>query len=439
MANVTPPSCGWPKLYPGPNVTAARGGRLSVQPNQPSIPGPTELGRLVLVSTRRKLLAEIIDSLMQGTQFLALTGAPGAGKTTMAAAIHEELNRHSVLVRRIDGCRGTGIHLRTIMSQFLDKPEADVGADDVERLFYVMTERETPDERLALIIDDAERLLPDALAYLRLLVSVALERMPQIVFIGAPSFWDIADQLTEAGFKDLITARFVLEPPRHTPRPVLDQGALDAMAPERDRTQVTSAVVDAAAARLADGTANSVADGLVPRLDLGIKAATTPALALTLVPELSTLRPDRSVARITSAAAVFVGAIGVATYWLAPFGIDGIGTAGRAAGGHRDGAAATSPLSPEATLQVRLPSSASALQAQSDAPDFDSGSAFPISTLVPGAESIKTPVLGPKLHPAADRPVARAGTVRSQERPGDYVSSPSKGIWLFPPNVNGGG
>jgi hypothetical protein len=198
-----------------------------------------------------------------------------------------------------------------------------------------------------------------------------------------------------------------------------------------------TAVVDAATARLADGTASSVADGLVPRLDLGIKAAKTPALVPTLVPELSTLRPDRSVARITSAAAVFVGAIGVATYWLAPFGIDRIWTAGRAAGGHRDGAAATSPLSPDATIQVRLPSSASALQAQSDAPDFDS--ALPISALVATPGSIRTSVLGPKIRPAADRPVARAGTVRSQERPGDYMSSPSKGIWLFPPNVNGGG
>ena len=53
---------------------------MSVQPNQPSISGPTELGRLVLVGARRKLLAEIVDSLMQGTQFLALTGAPGVGK-----------------------------------------------------------------------------------------------------------------------------------------------------------------------------------------------------------------------------------------------------------------------------------------------------------------------------------------------------------------------
>ena len=386
------------KLHPGLNVTAASGGRLSVQPNQPFVSGPTEQGRLVLVGARRKLLAEIVDSLMQGTQFLALTGAPGVGKTTMAAAIHEELNQHSVLVRRIDGCHGTGIHLRTIMSQFLDKPEADVDADDVERLFYVMTERETPDERLALIIDDAERLLPDALAYLRLLVSVALERMPQIVFIGAPSFWDIADQLTEAGFKDLITARFVLEPPRHTPRPALDQRTR-CDSHRQNQTQVTAAVADAAAARLEGGTASSVADGLVPRLELGFEAPTTPALVRdvpTLVPELSTLRPDRSVARITSAAAVLVGAIGVGTYWLAPFGIDRIWTEGRAAVGHRDGAEVVSPSSPDATLQVRLPFSASALQAQSDAPDFDSESALPISTLVPTPGSIKTSVLGPE-------------------------------------------
>ena len=425
---------------------------MSVQPNQPSISGPTELGRLVPVGAHRKLLDEIVDSLMEGTQFLALTGTPGVGKTTMAAAIHEELNKHSVLVRRVDGCRGTGIHLRTIMSQFLDKPEADVGADDVERLFYVMTERETPDERLALIIDDAERLLPDALAYLRLLVSVALERMPQIVFIGAPSFWDIAGQLTEAGFKDLITARFVLEPLnstetfeateqvisalRHTPRPVLDQGALNAIATERDQTQMTAAVIDAAAARLAGGTASPVADGLVPRLELGIKAATTPALARdvpTLVPELITLRPDRSVARITSAAAALVGAIGVATYWLAPFGIDRIWTEGRAAVGHPDGAEAASPVSPDATIQVRLPFSASALQAQSDAPDFDSESAFPISTLVPTPRSINTSVLGPKICPGADSPIAKAGTLWLQERAGDHVRLFIQRYLAFPP------
>ena len=73
-----------------------------------------------------------------------------------------------------------------------------------------MTEREAPDAGLVLIVDDAEQLLPDAIGYLRLLASVAMERMPQIVFVGDPSFWDIADQAAQAGFSDLITARFEL-------------------------------------------------------------------------------------------------------------------------------------------------------------------------------------------------------------------------------------
>ena len=411
-----------------------------------------EPDRLVRVSAHRELLDEIIDSLMQGTQFLALTGTPRVGKPTMAAAIHEELNKRSVPVRRVDGCRGTGIHLRTIMSQFLGKSEADVDADDIERLFYAMTERETPNERRALIIDDAERLLPDALAYLRLLVSVAQERMPQIVFIGDPSFWDIADQLTEAGFKDLITARFVLEPlkstqtcgaaeplisaPGHAIRPVLDP---DATTTDSDQSRVTATVAEAAATQLESGAASPVADGLAPRLELGIKATTTsvPAVRPTLLPELIIQRQHRSVARIASAAAVVVGTIGVATYWLAPFGIDRIWTEGRAAVGHRDVAEAAPPSSPEARIQVRLPFSASALQAQSDAPNFDSASEFQVVTFVPKSGNpgaLATPRIRRRAHMAS----ARAGTVPSRELPDDHVSPATSGTWLFPPNANGG-
>jgi hypothetical protein len=389
----------------------------------------------------------------------------------MATAIHEELNKRSVPVRRVDGCRGTGIHLQTIMSQVLGKSEADVDADDVERLFYAMTERETPNERLALIIDDAERLLPDALAYLRLLVSIAPEHMPQIIFIGDPSFWDIADRVTEAGFKDLIAAHFVLEllnPTEmfeaakqfisvlcHVPRPVLDQGALeavvqrsnglvgplvsliaaiDALATESDQTQVTAAVVDAAAARLEGEAASRVTTDSVPWLELGVKPAPAHDVP-TLVPELNTQRPDRSIVRITSAAAVVVtvGAISAATYWLVPLDIDRIWTELRTAVGHRDSAEAAAPVSPDATTQVRLPFSASALQAQPDAPDSDSASAFPVIPFVPRPGIIKPSVLAAPIRSGADK------TVRSRERPGDYVSPSPKGIWLFPPNANGGG
>jgi type II secretory pathway predicted ATPase ExeA len=407
---------------------------LSVQPGYPSALEPTEPGRLVLVGSHRKLLDEIVDSLMEGTQFLALTGARRVGKTTMAAAIHEELNKRCVLVRRVDGCHGTGIHLRTIMSQFLGKPEADVDADDAEQLFEAMTDRESPNERLALIIDDAERLLPDALAYLRLLASVAPQRMPQIVFIGDLSFWDIADQLTEARLKDLITAHFVLELLNPTETFDTTQASIDAVATQRDQTQLTAAVVDAAATRLGR-TPSPVPNGLTPRLELGITAATTTPVHAhdvpSVVPELNMQHTNRSVARITSAAAVVVVAVSATTYWLTPLGIDRIWTERRTAVGHRDGAQVALPAPRDSTLQVRLPFSASALRAQSEAPDFDSENALPIITFVP------TP--GSQIRAGADRPIAKAGTERSQDRPGDNARPPSKGIWLFSPNANGGG
>ena len=136
---------------------------------------------------------------------MTLTGAPGVGKTIMAVAIREELSKRSVSVRWVDGGGGSGIRLRTIMSQVLGKPEADIDDGDIEQLFDAMTEREELIQRLVLIIDDAERLLPDAIGYLRLLASVAMERMPQIVFVGDPSFWDIACQAAQVGFEDLIS------------------------------------------------------------------------------------------------------------------------------------------------------------------------------------------------------------------------------------------
>ena len=200
--------------------TAGAAAAASGEPDERSLPAeildavaaanPKDPSRIVMPGRRRRLVAEIVDSLMQGTQFVVLTGAGGTGKTVMAGTIHEELSQRSVRVRWVDGSGGRGIRLRTIMSQFLGKPEADVDTADVERLFDAMTEREDRGERLVLIIDDAEQLLPDALGYLRLLASVAIEHMPQVLFVGDPSFWDIADRAAQAGFMDLIGARFEL-------------------------------------------------------------------------------------------------------------------------------------------------------------------------------------------------------------------------------------
>jgi hypothetical protein len=70
---------------------------------QPALPGSIDLGHVALVGARRELLGKIVDNLVRGAQFVAVTGEPGAEKTVIAAEIREELSKRSVSVRSVDG------------------------------------------------------------------------------------------------------------------------------------------------------------------------------------------------------------------------------------------------------------------------------------------------------------------------------------------------
>jgi adenylylsulfate kinase-like enzyme len=100
---------------------------LPTIPNMPtsSLP-PTSDQALLVVSARHGLLAEIVHSLMQGTQFVALTGPPGVGKSHMATAIQEELARRTVGVLRVDSGGGDSIRLSSLIAPLLGKPEDNV-------------------------------------------------------------------------------------------------------------------------------------------------------------------------------------------------------------------------------------------------------------------------------------------------------------------------
>jgi general secretion pathway protein A len=423
---------------------------------------PADPGRVVMVSGRRRLLDDIADSLMQGTQFVCLTGAAGVGKTTMAVMLHDELSERSVRVHWVDGGGGSGIHLRTIMSRFLSKPEADVGTEDVERLFDAMTAREAPDERLVLIIDDAQQLLPDALSYLRLLASVAIERMPQIVFVGEPSFWDIADH---AGFRDLIPTRFELTPlsaqetgtiagrlmsaSNRARRPVLEADALEVLAErsnglpgrvvalaaaievvarERNEIHVTADTVDAAAARLAGGSVHAV-------------PAAERETVLALVPTLPAPRRKLRTAQMAGVMAVAAGAFVAVACWLAPQCLERVWAEGPTALQSR-GLATNVPA--DTVLAARAP-------ADSRAPQTEPGNASPddaagqrsISS-VAQTDVIKPPVPTMAQHPqhgmttAAQWPAPPVAPARRPATLGSYVTRSNKGTWLFAP-LSGGG
>jgi type II secretory pathway predicted ATPase ExeA len=357
---------------------------------------------VVLATTRRGLLDEIVNSLMRGTQFVALTGVRGAGKTAMAAAVCQELSSRSVGVRCVDG-GGGGIPLRAIMSRVLGKSESDIGAEDIERLFDAMTDRETGDEKLVLIIDDAERLLPDAIGYLRLLASVTMQRMPQIVFIGEPSFWDIA--IGTAGFTELIMARFELPQPSQQEKRLAAEQNLSALGPEvaqsavKHRSSVVALLVSLVASIRAM-TANRH----------GSRASAVPH-------PLLNLWRDRRIMRTAGAVAVLVGVVGVPSFRPAPPSAD--------VGSLR----AKNSVGSVPMITIRLPSSDQTAMTASRSSDTQLATPPERTTLSDSRNGSTAP---PR------KLVAKAKIVQEQRRLGGDPMGSTTGTWLFQANPNDG-
>jgi hypothetical protein len=420
---------------------------------QSAVLGSIDAAHVVSVGARRKLLDEIADSLEQGKQFVALTGDPGAGKTVMAAMIREELSRRTVSVRSVDGRGGSGIALRAIMSRVLNKPETDIASEDIEQLFDAMTDREVADERLVLIIDDAELLLSDAIAYLRLLASIAMQRMPQIVFVGDPSFWDVAART--AGFTELITARFELVPlsqkqtrePAEDPTSVTNRtrgSALNQNVPDNapePRGVLLGSVVSFAAppqaintnthqneatiANIGSAIATSPSDTFAVRYEhhpvpaVGTRAALTPAPR--------NQRGGMSLARMACLAAIVVGLVVVPTHRLAVLLVGWV-TPGPQETALRQPPSGGSPLA----IIVRVPAITIAML---DSSDLDSLTA-PIAVAPDFAElpltSNSQASVATVRHKSAK---ARAVAIR---RPSDDPRGVIGGTWLFQTNLTGG-
>jgi type II secretory pathway predicted ATPase ExeA len=158
-----------------------------------------------------KIIAALVDAVMRGEAYVALTGPAGSGKTMAAAVIRDALVGRSVQVRSVGRGQADRLRLRDIAAQLLGRPketltEAIASFDEIAGLFKVMA----AESRSVLIIDDAEVLQPSALEYLCEVASMTMPARPQFVFVGRPEFWEVTSRTAPAQFKDQITARWEL-------------------------------------------------------------------------------------------------------------------------------------------------------------------------------------------------------------------------------------
>ncbi|MBV8095245.1 MAG: AAA family ATPase [Acetobacteraceae bacterium] len=144
---------------------------------------------LFLGATHRNALHLLVQKVLYGTPFIALTGASGVGKTALLKAAREIVARENlrVLEPATAPIRPTKLHETIVNALAPDIPP--IGVDDLWHLAG-------NGSRIVLSIDDAHALSPNALKYLWL-ISHGRGPLPysrlQTIFVGLPGFWQLLE------------------------------------------------------------------------------------------------------------------------------------------------------------------------------------------------------------------------------------------------------
>ena len=174
---------------------------------------PRVAGQLFMPRTQRQALAELVRAIVAGEPFVALTGKPGVGKTTVLDTAVAVIAERGLRIRRIDNPHGTPLRLPQIIGELLGNAPGTMTNEDIERLFDALT-MNNEGSQVVLVFDDAHYLQADVLGYLQIVSSLhALGiRNQRVIFAGRPEFWDL---LEDPKLRDLVgrtKARPVIEP-----------------------------------------------------------------------------------------------------------------------------------------------------------------------------------------------------------------------------------
>jgi general secretion pathway protein A len=173
--------------------------------------------RFLYMSERhREALAHLLYGVQGGGGFVLLTGAVGAGKTTVCRCFVEQLPPTVQLAYVFNPMLGVRELLATICDDFgIEVPaEARSVKDYVDPLNQFLLGRHATGSSCVLVIDEAQNLAPEVLEQLRLLTNLETDsrKLLQIILIGQP---ELRDRLAEPGLEQVaqrVIARYHLEP-----------------------------------------------------------------------------------------------------------------------------------------------------------------------------------------------------------------------------------
>ena len=177
---------------------------------------------LYLSPGHEEALAHLRWGLAQAGAFVVLTGEVGTGKSTVLAALLEDLPESAAVAYVLNPRAGVPALLASIARDFGftrgdasgDAPDVAQEAEDLmERLYAGLLTLHGEGKEALLLIDEAQLLSPEALEQLRLLTNLETRerKLLQIILVGQP---ELRGTLAQAELRQLaqrITARYHLE------------------------------------------------------------------------------------------------------------------------------------------------------------------------------------------------------------------------------------
>ncbi len=143
---------------------------------------------LFIPRAHRQVLAELIRGILAGQTFVALTGEPGIGKTTLLDVALAALEERGFRVRRMENPLRSPLRMTQTMCELPGNSAGSIG-EEVEPLFNTITYNEDGTQ-FVLVLDDAQCLQADDLQIVASINTLGI-RHQQVILAGRPEFWTL--------------------------------------------------------------------------------------------------------------------------------------------------------------------------------------------------------------------------------------------------------
>jgi general secretion pathway protein A len=169
---------------------------------------------LYMGETHREGLATLVYAVSSGKGFVMLTGEVGTGKTTLLHALLAQLdsstNSAFIFNPRLDPLG----FFRMLFEELGVGPACDSKAEYLLALNQYLIDKLAANERVLLIVDEAQNLSTEMLEEIRLLsnLETPTSKLIQIMLVGQPELQELVDQPELRQLRQRIALRHHLRP-----------------------------------------------------------------------------------------------------------------------------------------------------------------------------------------------------------------------------------